>query len=103
MKKFNKPVNKWLEEEVNVEVNVPKLNPKTGKIRGIEKVDMPATERTYYSDSPPKTTVCGNHYYECVDKHKYIFKCKHCNYHRIAHPVTYNLVNGKLIRRPQDK
>lgn len=102
-KPFPKPTNEWIEEEVELEVNTPDFDRKTGKVRGFKKKKIKAKEKVYYADAPPKQTVCGNHEYECIDKHKYIFKCKHCSYHRVAPPCTYNLVNGKLIRRDQDK
>lgn len=102
-KSFPKPTGEWLEEEVELEVNAPNFDRKTGKVHGVKKKKIKAKEKVYYADAPAKQTICGNHEYECIDRHKYIFKCKHCNYQRIAFPCTYDLVNGKLVKRSQDK
>lgn len=102
-KPFPKPTNQWLEEDVELEINTPDVDMRTGRMKGIKKKKIKAKERVYYADAPTKQTVCGNHYYEVIDKHKYIFKCKNCNYHRVAPPCTYDLVDGKLVRRSQDK
>lgn len=92
-------LDEWQEETIEIDVNVPKFDPKTNQVIGYEKQSMPVVEKVYRSEASPQQVICGNHYYECVDKHKYIFKCKNCSYSRVAFPCSYDLVNGKLIPR----
>lgn len=87
-KKFDKPVNQWIEEDVEVKVMTPVFDPKTKNVTIKEEVKT-AKQKTYYAQSKPSTIVCSEHIYRCKDKGKYLFKCTKCSWHKIAYPVSY--------------
>jgi hypothetical protein len=99
MSKYPFKLDKWEMEESEIDVNVPDIDVKTGKVVGFKKESMPIIERVYRSEAKSQQLVCGDHNYECVDKHKYIFKCTRCSYSRIAYPCSYDLLEGKLVPR----
>jgi len=100
--KFDKPINKWIEEDIEIPVMTPKVNEKEKRVE-FTQTTQKAKRKTFYSDSPSKKIICakGTHVFNCIDKGKYIFKCKNCDFHKIAFPVTYrfNEQTGKLIHR----
>jgi len=104
--KFDKPTNEWIEEDVEIPMMTPKVNPEKGRVEFTQS-NKKAKRRTFYSDSPNKKMVCpeGSHVFYCIDKGKYIFKCKNCDWHKIAFPVTYkfNKETGELIHRVTNK
>lgn len=89
-KKFDQPLNQWIEEEVEVPQMVPKVNQKEKRIE-FEQKKVKATQKTFYASSPKKKMICakGTHYFACINRGKYIFKCHNCDYHKIAYPVTF--------------
>lgn len=87
-KKFDKPLEEWIEEDVTVPVMTPKMNPKNNRIE-FKQEDQIFKQKTFYSNQTPRNVVCKNHVYRCVDKKRYHFKCKHCDWNRIAPPVTF--------------
>lgn len=87
-KKFPKPTNQWIEEDVEVKVMTPVFDPKTRNVTVKEETKV-MKQKTYYSDSKPSTVVCAEHVYRCVDKGKYLFKCTKCRWSKIAYPVSY--------------
>ena len=100
MPKFDKPLNKWIEEEVEIPVMKPKINKAKGRIEFTQSKQK-ATQKTYYANSPQKRVVCDDHFFVLINPGKYIFKCKNCDWHKIAYPVTYryNPETGKLTHR----
>jgi len=85
---FPKKTNEWIEEEIDIPVMKPVVNEKKKRVefvRGTEK----ATQKTFYADSPLKKIICKKHVYKCLDEGKYIFKCKNCDWNRIAYPVAH--------------
>ena len=86
--KFDKPLNKWIEEEVEVDTIKPVVNEAKNRIE-LKRVKQKATQRTLYSNKPTRRVVCTKHVYACVNKGKYIFKCKKCDWYRIAPPITF--------------
>jgi len=100
--KFDKPTNEWIEEDIEINVMTPKVNPEMGRVE-FKQTKQKAKRKTFYSDSPNKKMICadGEHVFNCLDKGKYIFKCKNCDWHKIAYPVTYrfNKQTGKLTHR----
>ena len=100
MTKFNKPTNKWIEEEIELPVVAPVVNKRTNKIE-IKETTQKVKQRTFYADTRPRKVICGNHHFVCINKGKYIFKCTKCDFHKIAYPVTYrfNQEDGTLIHR----
>ncbi len=88
MADFDKPLNTWIEEEVDMPVFTPKVNEAAGRVEFTQETKR-VKQRTIYSDSKPTRVVCGAHEYACLDKGKYLFKCKKCDWHKFAYPVTY--------------
>lgn len=97
---FDKPLNEWIEEDVDVKVMSPIYNPQTKRVEIKEDVKR-VKQKTFYSDSPASRVVCNNHFYLPFDMGKYMFKCRKCDWHRIAPPVTFQYLpdTGELIRR----
>lgn len=99
-KPFDKPLNTFIEEEIEIPTITPVLNIKEKRVEFV-KGTTKALQKTFYSDSPKKMVVCNDHEYICVDKGKYRFQCKNCDWTKIAYPVTYkfNEKTGKLTYR----
>lgn len=97
---FDKPLNVWTEEEVEVPTFKPVLNEKENRIEIVQSTTK-LKQSTIYVDSKPSTIVCKEHTYFCKDKGKSLFKCKNCTWHRIALPVTFKFDSdtGILTRR----
>lgn len=106
MPKFDKPVNEWIEEEVDVPVFKPRVNEKLKRVEFVQGTEK-ATKRTYYAKSDPRKVVCapGQHFFYPENRKKSIFACNRCNYHKIAYPVTYkyNSETGQLIHKITQK
>lgn len=100
MDKFDKPTNTWLEEDVDVSIMTPVFDPETHKVEVTETVKR-VKQRTFYSDSPATKVVCNHHHYQMINPGRYMFKCIHCDWHRIAPPVTFRFLpeTGELVRR----
>lgn len=100
MKKFTKPLNKWIEEDVSVEVTKPVMDRESGQVK-LEKKTETVKQKSYYTDSTPKKMICSNHEYICLDKPRYLFKCTKCDWHFKAYPVThkYDPETKHLTRR----
>lgn len=100
MDKFDKPTNQWIEEDVDVKVMTPVFNEKTKVVELKEEVKT-FKQKTFYADSPQTKIVCNDHRYVCLDKGKYLFKCKKCTWNRIAPPVSFKFdqETGILTRR----
>lgn len=99
-KPFDKPLNEWIEEDVDVKVMSPTYNPQTKRVELKEDIKR-VKQKTYYSDSPASRVVCNNHHYQMINPGKYMFKCTNCDWHRIAPPVTFRFIpeTGELLRR----
>lgn len=97
---FDKPLNEWIEEDVDVKVMTPTFDPETKKVELKQEIKR-VKQKTYYSDSAPTRLVCTDHVYRCIDKGKYKFKCVKCDWHRIALPVSFKFdeATGILTRR----
>lgn len=98
--KFDKPLGVWIDEEVNVRTFEPEVDEKNKTVKIVAK-DKKYHQKTIYVDSKPSTIVCKEHIYFCADKGKYLFKCRHCAWHRVALPVTFKFdpETGILTRR----
>jgi len=96
---FDKPVNQWIEEDINVDVMTPVVDEK-GKIK-IEKQTQTFKQKTFYAQSTPNRVVCNEHIYFCQDKGKYLFRCTKCDWNRVAPPITFKFdeSTGILTRR----
>ena len=97
-KKFNKPLDQWVEENKEIEATVPTLT--KGKVEYVKK-KIKATERVMYTEPSIYSDFCAkkDHYWEVEDKHNYIFRCKKCRMKRRVYPLTYDFKDGKLIHR----
>ena len=100
MSDFPHKTNEWLEKEVDVAVMKPSVNEKEKRVEFVPTTEK-ATEKTFYADSPLRKVVGKKHVYRCIDKGKYVFKCKNCNWHKVAYPITYkfNPKTGILSNR----
>lgn len=100
--KFDKPVNEWIEEEVEIPSFEPRVNEAKKRVEFVQATKK-ATRKTYYASSPARKVICagGQHKFRSLDIHKSLFKCRECDFHKIAYPVTYkfNQETGKLIHR----
>ncbi len=88
----------WQEQDINVVVNKPVFNKKSGKVR-IKSVVKKHKERVFNTQGIKTKLSCkeGNHYFVMKDKHKYIAKCKYCMLCRKIYPVTHDIVNGQIV------
>jgi hypothetical protein len=85
---FDKPLNTWVEEDVKMPVFTPEVNEKEGRVEFKQEMKN-VKQRTFYADSPQKRLICSRHEYVPLDKPKYLFGCTHCDWHRVAPPVTF--------------
>jgi hypothetical protein len=97
-KKFDKPLDKWVEETKDLEIVTPKYSKK-----GVEfvKKTIEAKENVVYTEPTNYRTFCarGEHHWECEDPHNYIFRCSKCSLKRKVFPITYDFKDGQLINR----
>lgn len=100
MPKFDKPTNKWIEEEIEVPSFEPVVNEKAGRVEYTQRM-IKATRKTFYAESKPRKLICNDHFFYPEDKKKALFACNKCSYKKIAYPVTYryNPETGKLTHR----
>lgn len=98
--KFDKPLNTWIEEDVEIKVMTPQFDIKTGSTK-LKEETKKVKQKTFYSNNPTNLVICNKHHYVLQDKKKYIFKCTKCGWHKVAYPVTYNYnpETGELIHR----
>jgi len=103
MKKSDFPhkLGKWITKEIPVEKI--DIDPETGvasKATHIEKL------KVKYMDVPRKKHRCkeGEHIFRVLDKSRYIFGCKRCQYSRQVYPGVYRLTSkGHLIHVETNK
>ena len=69
---FDKPLETWITEDVEMLVNTPKVNKEKKRVEFTQEMKT-VKQKTFYSDSKPKTVICKQHVYYCVDKGKYLF------------------------------
>jgi Zn finger protein HypA/HybF involved in hydrogenase expression len=88
--------------EEDVEIPTVKVDPETRRVSMTTKLEK---QKTMYIESVKEKIRCkdGEHVFDCVDTHKYIFTCKNCRYSRQVYPSTYKFENGKLIHRVTGK
>lgn len=100
IKEFDKPLDEWIEEEIEVPTIEPVLN-KSGKVVKLKKTIRKATQKTFYSRGKSRKVLCGDHEYYSLDKGKYLFRCKHCDWRMIAPPINFKFdeKTGKLTHR----
>lgn len=104
MSDFDKPLNQWVEEEIEIPSFEPVVNEAEKRVE-YNQVMKKATRKTYYSDSRPRQLICNDHFFYPEDKKKALFACNRCRYKKIAYPVTYryNPETGKLTHRVTKK
>jgi hypothetical protein len=97
--KFDKPLEEWIDETVEIPVIEPVLN-KNNQIE-YKETTKKFKQKTFYSNKTPTRMVCGDHHFICVDKANYIFKCTKCDWHYKSHPITHRFdeKRGKLVHR----
>lgn len=96
---FDKPLNEWVEEEVEIPSFEPVVNEQAERVE-FRQTTRKATRKTYYAKSEARKLLCssGDHFFYPKDKKKSIFVCNKCSFHKIAYPVTYryNHKTGQL-------
>lgn len=99
-KKFNKPLNQWVEEEIPITINEVDFD--GSKVTLKQKIEM-QSQKTMYFDAPRNTLSCEpqDHYYDPVDKHTYRVKCRNCMDSKFLIPAFQDLVEGKIVSRQQ--
>ena len=85
--KFNKPTNKWITEQEDVESVVKSFNPKTKELTEetvVEKKEV----KVIYEKTKVEGQICSEfeHVWKIIDSHKYIIKCKNCPLHKHIQP-----------------
>ena len=100
MKKFPHKLDEWIDEEVDVTVVKPTIDPKTGALK-LKPVVEKKRQKTFYTKGVLEKLSCKDdeHYFVVKDKKRGIFKCKHCTLHRKLYPVTHDVVDGKIVDR----
>lgn len=98
--KYPFKTNEWIEEDSEIPVISPVVNEKEKRVEFVHTTQK-VKQKTYYADSKPIQVVCKDHVYICLDKHKYLFKCTKCDWHRILSPIThkYDPVTGFVTYR----
>lgn len=104
--RFNKPLNEWIEEEVEVPSFEPIVNEKMKRVE-FKQTTRKATKKTFYAKSEPRKLLCssGEHFFYPKDRKKSIFACNRCGFHKVAYPVTYkyNQDSGQLQHKVSKK
>jgi hypothetical protein len=95
--KFDKPLDTWISEKVDVTVTKPVID-ENNKVSFQEFTEQ-LTQKTMYSRGIKKKLSCKeeDHYWELDNPNTYDFKCRYCMKHKFAYPVTYRYEKGKLI------
>lgn len=98
--KSGKKLNEWTTEEGEITVIAPEIDEKNKRI-SFKATKEKVTEKVYYSNSTPRMVICKDHFMLPKEPHKYIFKCKRCDFHFHANTLThkYNPENGKICLR----
>ena len=98
--KTGKKLNEWTEEEKEIDVVKPQIDPENKRVT-YKTIKQKVTEKVYYASSTPRKVICGNHFMLPFEPHKYIFKCKNCDYHFKGNTLThkYDSQNGKILLR----
>lgn len=101
-RKSGKKLNEWTEEEVDVTVIRPEIDEKNKRVSFKTMVEK-ATQKVFYSHSTPRKVICAmsEHFFLPLDPHKYVFKCKKCDYHYKGNTLThkYDPKTGKILFR----
>ena len=105
--KNSPPLNQWLEEEREISVMEPQINPKTEKVE-FKQTTRKVQEKVYYAGGKHRVFMCTDHIFEPDDPKKYTFKCQRCSYHFKGYPPShrydpetrklYNRKTGELLR-----
>jgi hypothetical protein len=94
-KDFPLPLNEWTTE--NVQVTKLDYDEKNNKMRVIDTLEE---RRVKYVHAPKEKFRCrnGDHVFRVVDKGRYIFSCKKCQYSKVVYPTTYRVTpEGHII------
>lgn len=87
-KPFNKPLDKWIDEQEPVEQIIYDFNPQTGKITSRTETTQ-HTFKVKYERSRVESVFCKDftHVWHVIDSHHYLIKCHHC-------PLTKRIMPG---------
>lgn len=98
--KFDKPLNEWTTEDVEVPIIQVKTDD-DGKIVGVEKKTETRQVKTMYSEVKPQKFECakGSHDWFMSDRHKHIASCRNCPKNRFLRAVYETIKNGKIVDR----
>lgn len=99
MSDFNKPLNEWLEEDVEVPVFEAKFD-KKGNIEGIEKGTATRHIKTMYTRSDPVKMCCADrtHQWFMSDKRRHIASCRKCTKSRFLRAIYEHIDLDEHIR-----
>lgn len=104
---FDKPLDVPIDEVVEVEKDVPKVEIVDQKVVGIsyEKQIVKETYRTTYHKATPAFETCPdyNHNWYMSDTGKYIASCSKCVKNRILLPTRHKLHGGHICDRDTGK
>ena len=98
MKKFDKPLDTWIEEEKEIPVFMPQVD-KRGNLTGLKQGKRKIIEKTMYQRVTPVKFDCGygNHNYSMKDIHRYIASCSKCMKNKFLRPGIEDLKEGHII------
>jgi hypothetical protein len=98
MENFDKPLDTWIEESVEVPTFTPHVNEAESRVE-ITQGKKTVKQRTIYTKGVERKVICSNHHYVSLDRGRYLFRCTKCDWSRVAYPHTYRFENNKLINR----
>lgn len=100
MPKFDKQLDTWIDEEVEIPSFEPVVNEQSKRVEFKQTVRK-ATRKTFYTKPSQRKLICNDHFFYPVDKKKCVFRCNKCGFNKIAYPVTYKYSpeDGKLTHR----
>lgn len=99
-KEFDKPLNEWVQEEIEIATIEPVLNEKH-EVVGLKHGKRKAYEKTMYVNAPETSVDCGkgSHMWHIPDKHKHVAFCKKCPKRRLIRAVYERVIEGKIVDR----
>jgi hypothetical protein len=98
--KFDKPLDEWVEEEIEIPVIEPVLNKKM-EVVGLKHSKRKASQRTIYTQSKEERISCskGQHNWHIPDKHDHVAHCYNCTKKRMIRAVYERVTGGKILDR----
>jgi|ERR1035437_647725 hypothetical protein len=101
MSDFDRPINEWQNEKVEIPVITPEINSK-GQVTGMKQGVRVATQKTLYSHvGEPQRISCNDkqHNYTVPDPHIHEAICGNCKKRKFIRAVYEMVKDGKILNR----